>query len=229
MPRALRVDIPGVAHHVWVRGNNRNAIFFSDADRSLFLKYLGEARARRRCDIHAFVLMTNHVHLLATPRVERGLSKMMQDVGRKYVRYINRSRERTGGLYEGRFKSNLVQTESYFLNCMRYIERNPVRAGMVSHPAQYAWSSFGQNVTGEPSGLVTPHPEYLALGRDAQSRGDAYYGLFRDELPDTELEEIRRSIQQGSALGGDEFCRAVESLVGRPVAYVPQGRPERQA
>jgi putative transposase len=229
MPRALRVDLPAIAHHVWVRGNNRHAIFFSEADRLLFLKYLGEARARRQCDIHAFVLMTNHVHLLATPRVERGLSKMMQDVGRKYVRYINRSRERTGGLYEGRFKSSLVQTESYFLNCMRYIERNPVRAGMVAHPAQYAWSSFGQNVTGEPTGLVTPHPEYLALGADAESRGNAYYRLFGEELREEQLEEIRRSIQQGSALGGEDFCRAVESLVGHAVSYVPQGRPESRA
>jgi putative transposase len=229
MPRAKRIDLPGIAHHVWVRGNDRRDIFFSDADRFRFLDCLGEARIRRQCEIHAFVLMTNHVHLLATPRAAGGLSKMMQDIGRKYVRHVNESHERTGGLYEGRFRSNAVETRSYFLTLMRYIELNPVRAHMVAHPAQFPWSSFGQNITGDPTGLITPHPEYLALGADADARAANYYRRFDAGMDPDELETIRQSLRQGSALGGEEFCRALESLVGRPVAFVPQGRPARPA
>jgi len=227
MPRAKRLDLPGLSHHLWVRGNDRRPIFFSDADRYRFLQCLGEARANRQCEIHAFVLMTNHVHVLATPRAAGGLSKMMQDIGRKYVRYVNMSHERTGGLYEGRFKSNLVETSSYFLTCMRYIELNPVRARMVEHVAHYPWSSFGQNVTGEPTGLITPHPEYLALGSEPESRGAAYYRLFDHEIDAVELDAIRQSMQQGCALGGTEFVKAVECMLGRPAAFVPQGRPQR--
>jgi len=227
MPRAKRLDVPGLPHHLWVRGNDRRAIFFSDADRLRFLECLGEARAKRQCEIHAFVLMTNHVHVLATPRVEGGMSRMMQDVGRKYVRYVNDCHDRTGGLYEGRFKSSLVESSRYFLTCMRYIELNPVRAGMVDHVARHPWSSFGQNVTGEPTGLITPHPEYLALGSDPQSRGDAYHRLFDEAIDPVHLDAIRQSMQQGCALGGHEFVRAVESMLGRPAAFMPQGRPER--
>jgi putative transposase len=227
MPRAKRLDVPGLPHHVWIRGNDRRAVFFSDADRSRFLECLGEARAKRLCEIHAFVLMTNHVHVLATPQSPAGLSRMMQDLGRKYVRYVNTSHDRTGGLYEGRFKSSLVETSSYFLTCMRYIELNPVRAGMVEHVAQYPWSSFGQNVTGEPTGLITPHPEYLALGRDSRSRGEAYYRLFDEAIDPVHVDAIRQTVQQGCALGGEEFVRAVESMLGRTAAFVPHGRPER--
>src|SRR5258706_2525733 len=152
MPRAPRIDFPGLAHHVIVRGNNRKAIYFHDDDRTHVLKCLGDARAERDCEIHAFVLMPNHVHLLATARAQMGISRMMQDVGRAYVKHVNTRRRRTGALYEGRFKSSVVETRSYFLACMRYIELNPVRAALVSHPAQFPWSSFGQNISGDPSG-----------------------------------------------------------------------------
>ena len=229
MPRPKRVDLPGLAHHLIVRGNDRQVIFHSDEDRSYFLERLGQARAHRQCDIHAFVLMDNHVHILATARVPCGISRMMQDVGRAYVKRVNWKYKRTGALYEGRFKSSLVETGSYFLTCMRYIELNPVRARMVDHPAQFAWSSFGQNITGEPSGLIEAHPEYLGLGRDTDSRAAAYRRLFEHEITAVELEAIRRSAQQSCALGGDEFCRAVEAMLLRPVAFVPQGRPGRAA
>jgi putative transposase len=227
MPRARRYGLPGIAHHVWVRGHDRRQIFYSDADRSRFLQYLGEARAKRQCEIHAFVLMTNHVHLLATPRAADGLSKMMQDVGRKYVRFVNRNHDHTGGLYEGRFRSNLVQTERYFLNCMRYIELNPVRAHMAADAGSYPWSSFGQNVSGDPTGLITAHPEYLALGRDAETRAHAYRRLFDDAMKPADIEAIRHSVRHGSALGGEEFCRAVEALLRAPTA-LPQA-PRAQA
>src|SRR5689334_12292172 len=182
MPRTPRYELPHMPHHVWARGHDRRQIFYSDADRLRFLQYLGEGRARRHCEIHAFVLMSNHIHLPVTPHVAGGLSKLMQDIGRKYVPFINRNHDHTGGLYEGRFKSNLVQTERYFFNCMRYIELNPVRAGMVLHPAAYRWSSYGQNITGEPTGLVSAHPEYLALAPEPQSRGEAYCRLLDETM-----------------------------------------------
>jgi putative transposase len=166
MPRAPRIDFPGLPQHLVVRGNDRNLVFFSDQDRLHFLKCLGEAREKGGCDIHAFVLMSNHVHILVTPRVEGGASRMIQDLGRAYVRHVNNLHSRSGTLYEGRFKSSIVETARYFLACMRYIEMNPVRARLAQHPASYRWSSFGQNITGDPGGLVTPHAEYLALGRD---------------------------------------------------------------
>jgi len=227
MARRKRIDLPGLAHHLWIRGNDRRDIFFSDADRYRFLECMGEAARKRQCEVHAFVLMTNHVHVLATPRAPRGMSKMIQDMGRKYVRHVNTTYARTGGLYEGRFKSTLVETRSYFLKCMRYIELNPVRAHMVAHPVQFPWSSFGQNVTGEPTGLVTPHPEYLTLAPDAQSRGAAYGRMLEADVDGDELKVIREALQQGCALGSPDFCRAVESMLGRPALFVPQGRPQR--
>ena len=229
MPRPKRIDLPGLAHHLIVRGNNRHVIFPSDDDRSYFLECLGEARGRRQCDIHAFVLMPNHVHLLATARKPSGMSRMMQDIGRAYVKRLNSKYRRTGALYEGRFKSSLVETRRYFMTCMRYIELNPVRARMVSHPAQFPWSSFRQNIAGDPRGLLTPHPEYLALGSDAQARADAYCGLFEHEIDAVELEVIRQCAEQGCALGDDEFCQAVEGMLGRRVTYTPKGRPAVRA
>ncbi len=211
-----------------VRGNDRQAIFFSDDDRSFFLKCLGDARSQRRCEVHAFVLMPNHVHLLATGTAPMGVSRMMQDVGRAYVKYVNSRHKRTGALYEGRFKSSVIETSRYFLACMRYIELNPVRAHIVSHPARFRWSSHGQNVTGDPSGLLTPHPEYLSLGFDPGQRAAAYVRLFDGQLAEPDLKAIRQSARQGCALGGERFCEAVAATLRRPVGFVPQGRPDRR-
>jgi len=169
--------------------------------------------------------MPNHVHLLATTGTPLGLSKMMQDVGRAYVKYVNSRYKRTGALYEGRFKSSLVETRRYFLACMRYIELNPVRARMVAHPAQFPWSSFGQNITGDPSGLLAPHPEYIALGADVERRALAYAELFEDQMDETELMSIRQCARQGRALGSEKFCEAVENTLGRRVTFAPPGRP----
>jgi putative transposase len=229
MPRSRRIDFPGLPQHLIVRGNDRNAIFFSEQDRLYFLKCLGEARARRMCDIHAFVLMSNHVHMLATGRVEGAASRMMQDLGRAYVSHVNKLHGRTGALYEGRFKSSVVETREYLLRCMRYIELNPVRARMVAHPGAFEWSSYRQNVEGEPSGLIAPHPEYLRLGRDRESRAASYAEFFDETLPASEIEHIRRAVSQGKALGSEAFCKGLEGLVGRPVAYVPRGRPARRS
>ena len=228
MPRSPRIDVPGLPQHLIVRGNNHGDVFFRDGDRLVFLSYLAEACAQDACDVHAFVLMTNHVHLLATGNGPMALSRMMQDVGRRYVKYVNSAYKRSGALYEGRFKSSLVETSSYFLTCMRYIELNPVRAGMAHGPAEYPWSSFGQNSSGEPSGLVAAHPEYLALGPDAARRGMAYVELFDEAIADSQLAAIRESGRMGRALGSDRFCAAVETTLRRPVKVAPQGRPARR-
>ncbi len=225
MPRSPRIDFPGLPQHLVVRGNDRKPIFFSDADRLYFLKCLGEAQARRRCNVHAFVLMSNHVHILATPNVESGLSRMMQDVGRAYVMHVNKLHRRTGGLYEGRFKSSIVETTRYFLACMRYIEMNPVRARLVPLPGSYEWSSYGQNITGDPTGLVTPHAEYLNLGRDAARRAQAYARLFEGSQSEEEIKALRLGATQGRAVGSEAFHQGLAQLLGRPVSFVPRGRP----
>lgn len=225
MPRSSRLDLLGLPQHLIARGNNRSAIFFRDADRLEFLRYLAEACADNACDVHAFVLMSNHVHLLATGKASRAISRTMQDLGRRYAQYVNRAHKRTGTLYEGRFKSSLVETGSYFLTCMKYIELNPVRAGMVAHPADHPWSSYGQNVSGEPTGLVTAHPEYLQLGRDGQTRGQAYRRWLEEAIGGEQLIAIRESAQQSRALGSEAFCRALEGTLRRDVKVRPRGRP----
>lgn len=228
MPRSPRIDLPGLPQHLIVRGNNRGGIFFREADRLVFLKYLGEASREDRCDVHSFVLMDNHVHLLATGNGPMSLSRMMQDVGRRYVKYVNSAYGRTGALYEGRFKSSLVETSSYLLTCMRYIELNPVRARMVRSPEEFQWSSFRQNASGDPTGLISAHPEYLALGADRVRRGMAYVSLFEGGIRESDLAAIRASGRMGRALGGERFCAALESTLRRPVRVVRQGRPPRR-
>jgi putative transposase len=228
MPRPTRIDFPGLPQHLIVRGNDRNAIFFTDQDRSYFLKCLGEARNERGCDVHAFVLMTNHVHILATGRTQRAVSRMMQDLGRAYVGHVNKLHARTGALYEGRFKSSVIETTRYFLACMRYIEMNPVRARMVAHPALHVWSSYGQNITGDPGGLVTPHPEYLSLGRSIDERAEAYERLFEGIPDEEEIAAIRLGSRQGKAVGTDLFRQGLEGILGRRVDFVPRGRPRRR-
>lgn len=225
MPRSNRIDLPGLPQHIVVRGNNRNRIFFADADRSLYLKLLGDAARERSCDVHAFVLMPNHVHLLATFHERGEMSRLVQDIGRVYVKYVNATYKRTGGLYEGRFHSSLVESTRYFITCMRYIELNPVRAQLVPRPGDFDWSSFGQNINGEPSGLITPHPEYLSLGRDPEQRGANYFRLFDRAFEKSDIDAIRRSVNTGRPLGSEIFVKGVESTLNRTVSCAPQGRP----
>ena len=150
---------------------------------------------------------------------------MMQDLGRAYVGHVNKLHGRTGALYEGRFKSSLVETARYFLACMRYIEMNPVRARLSMHPAGYEWSSHGQNISGEPNGLITPHTEYLNLGRDSQERARAYGRLFEEPQDAEEIRAIRSGASQGKAVGSEAYRRNLSSFLGRSVDYVPPGRP----
>jgi len=164
MARQPRIVLEGQPQHVIQRGNNRDIIFVADEDYQLYLETLTEACEQFACDVHAYVLMTNHVHLPITPNRSDGISKVMQSLGRKYVQYFNHQYHRSGTLWEGRYKSTLLDSERYLLTCYRYIELNPVRACMVKHPTEYPWSSYGVNVRGDKSELVVPHELYLRLG-----------------------------------------------------------------
>ena len=223
MPRLPRNFVPGVPQHVIQRGNNRQAIFIGDDDRSRYLSYLAEAAARHLCAIHAYVLMNNHVHLLATPSHSDGLSRMMQGIGRRYVRYFNDLHERSGTLWEGRFRAALVDSERYLLTCMRYIELNPVRAGMASHPRHYRWSSYRHNARGETSALVTQHDVYLQLGTHRHERQVAYRALFDGQISDDELTMLRLSVERGEPLGTRKFIVQAATVLGRRVTKHAHG------
>src|SRR5689334_5079522 len=182
MARYPRLDLPGVPQHIVQRGNNRAACFFDDTHRRMYLDLLREAARAAEVAVHAYVLMGNHVHILATPARPGAVSAVMQTVGRRYVQTINKARDRTGTLFDGRFKSCLVQSERYLLCCYRYIELNPVRAGLAADPADYRWSSYRCNALGEPDGLVTLHPAFAELGDSPAQRRDRYRGLVAEGL-----------------------------------------------
>ena len=222
LPRISPVDIPV---HLIQRGNNRQFCFDADTDYTAYLGWLTEYAKRGHVDIHAWVLMTNHVHLLCTPRIEGALSRMMQSMGRSYVRYFNRLYDRSGTLWEGRYKSCLIQDDSHLLEVYRYIELNPVRAGMVAEPGEYRWSSYQANALGQPSALCTPHPTYLALGTDDNQRQQQYRSLCERYVDDEELEAIRTSANKGLALGDDNFKVTIEARTGRRVVAKKRGRP----
>jgi putative transposase len=175
-------------------------MFLSARDRRFFMAHMRDAREKHGCDLHAFVLMTNHIHLLATGREPGAISRMMQAIGRRYVRYINRAYGRTGTLFEGRFKSSLIETDRYLLTCMRYIELNPVRAGIAAAPGEYMWSSYRQNASGMPCESLAPHPTYLELSSDPWERGAAYRALFSQALSSEELEIIRERLGRNGPL-----------------------------
>jgi putative transposase len=179
MARLARVALVGVPQHIIQRGNNRQACFAGEEDMKAYLHWVKELSMRHQIDVHAWVLMTNHVHLLCTPWKENAVSQMMQSIGRLYVRYFNRTYRRSGTLWEGRFKSCLVQSDCYLLELYRYIELNPVRANMVDEPSDYSWSSYAINALGVESELQTPHPEYLALGTTKEERLRNYRELFK--------------------------------------------------
>jgi putative transposase len=193
MARLPRFVIPGQPQHVIVRGNNRSDIFCADEDYQFYLEKLKQACDKHHCDLHAYVLMTNHVHLLITPQEAQSLSKVMQTLGRYYVQYYNYSYERTGTLWEGRYKATLIDSESYLFTCMRYIELNPVRANMVAQPSDYPWSSYHYNALGQPNTLITPHLEYQRLGNTDTERQVAYRALFKHHLTPDSLIEIRNA------------------------------------
>jgi len=207
------------------RGNNRQVCFADEQDFTAYAGWLKGYSKKYQVDIHAWVLMTNHVHLLCTPRGQNAVSHMMQSLGRHYVRYFNFSYKRTGTLWEGRFKSCLVQEETYLIQLYRYIELNPVRAGMVEQPSDYVWSSYPINALGKVSELCTPHAVYLALGKDANERQASYRELFKHHVDGKLLEDIRLAVNKGMALGSERFKTEIESLSGRRMTAKKMGRP----
>jgi putative transposase len=227
MPRKPRFFVSGIPTHVVQRGNNRQAIFFAENDYRVYLDWIAEAARRWECAVHAYVLMTNHVHLLVTPQDREGISRLMQYVGRRYVPYINHAYGRTGTLWEGRFKSSLVQARSHLLACYRYIESNPIRAGMVEAAVDYAWSSYRGNALGEENPILSAHADYLALGRSDSERRRAYRALFATHLDQDTITQVRECLQTGTPLGNDRFRVQIEQALGRPVGFSRRGRPKK--
>jgi len=228
MPRLPRYVLPGQPQHVIQRGNNRCPIFIADEDYGCFRHYLQDACTCHGCHIHAYVFMTNHIHLLLTPDREDSIAKVLQSVGRRYVQYFNATYQRTGTLWEGRYKATLIDTENYLFTCYRYIELNPVRANMVSHPGDYRWSSYHANALGKHDNLVEPHARYMALGNDEKARQEVYRDLFRAHIDEKTLEEIRQSTtQKGWALGNDKFKEEIEQLIERRTRPLARGGDRR--
>jgi putative transposase len=227
MPRSPRLVMSGQAHHVIQRGNNRQAIFFEDADRRFFLDRLRIALAEHRCALHAWVLMTNHLHLLLTPETDDRIGRLMQSVGRSYVGYVNRRRGRTGTLWEGRFKSTIVDSEDYVMACYRYIEANPLRAAMVTDAGDHPWSSYRRNAFGRDDGLVRDHPNYRALASTSAERQSLYRQAFAEGLSDELLTTLRDATQRGWVPGRDAFRREVETALGRRLGPPVRGRPPK--
>ena len=211
--------------HIVQRGNNRAACFFEESDNIQFLDDLKESSRKYHCQLHGYVLMSNHFHLLASPNDRYGISQMMQALGRRYVYFINHKYERTGTLWEGRYRSCLVDSEAYLLTCMRYIELNPVRAGLVKHPEEYSWSSYRANACGEADELISPHSVYLAIDHSDGGRQEAYTDLFRDQIGKSMIQEIRQSLHHELVLGGSRFKDWIEQETHRQTRPRSPGRP----
>ena len=225
MARLPRLTLAGYPHHIIQRGNNRQDIFVSNADRKFLLDLLAENASKFHVAIHAYVLMGNHFHLLASPQTAQGIPQMMQAVGRRYVRLFNDSQQRTGTLWEGRYKSTLLQTDRYLLACMAYIDLNPVRAGIVASPADFTWSSHGHYVGLRVDPLVTPHPFIWGLGNTPFAREAAYAGWVAQGITEIQKSEITQSVLHGWALGEPDFANALQKLTSRRVRPALAGRP----
>lgn len=228
MPRKPRFYVPGAPVHALQRGHNRSAVFFNDLDYLEYLRCLKQAVDGCGCAVHAYVLMTNHVHLLLTPARADSVGCLFQSLGRHYVRYVNETYQRHGGLWEGRYKCNVIESQAYLLSCMRYIELNPVRAGMVDHPAKYRWSSYAANALGVSNAVLTTHAEYAALGDSSDDRQAVFRGLFDASSDSDELALVRGSLQTGTPLGNEKFKAEIEASLDLSVGYARRGRPKKK-
>jgi putative transposase len=227
MARLPRYAAPGIAQHIIQRGNNRVAIFAAKSDYRFYLECLVAASNEHGCRVHAYVMMTNHVHVLATPSSASTIPLVMQDVGRRYVRRFNDTYGRSGTLWEGRYRATLVETEQYFLTCQRYVELNPVRAGLATHAVDYPWSSYRFNAHSGRDALVSAHDSYLALGATPVERRRAYRAICADPVPDSMLAEIRDATNRRWALGTKAFRDECAKLLGRRVEPSSRGRRPR--
>lgn len=225
MARLPRLTLPGYPHHVIQRGNNRQAIFASAADRQFLLDLLVEYAAQLEVLIHAYVLMDNHIHLLATPSTGDGLPKMMQAVGRRYVRHFNAAQQRTGTLWEGRYKSTVIQSERYLLACMAYMDLNPVRAGLVVQPQDYPWSSHAHYLGLRTDRLIKPHALFWELGNTPFAREAAYAELVRAGINPVQQAALTDATLRGWALGDPDFVVNLQKRTERRVSKAQAGRP----
>jgi len=212
MARKPRVDPGGYTYHVTQRGNNRDACFFAEEDYRFYRDCIKQSADKYAVAVHAYVLMTNHVHLLVTTKQNGDLSRFMQHIGRRYVRYVNHAYKRSGTLWEGRFKSSVVDVEHYLLACYRYIELNPVRAGMTQRPSEYPWSSARWHGFGLKDEIVKDHPIYGALGATKEARTIAYRELFRTEMDEDLIHEMGETFSQEKMLGSSRFLAQVERV-----------------
>lgn len=229
MPRQLRFVVPAFAAHITQRGHNGSNCFRCDSDYLLYLLHLRELSAKHACAVHAYCLMTNHVHLLLTPSTERGCTNLMRDLGQRYVQYFNRRYGRIGTLWQGRFFASVAESAHYVLGCYRYIERNPVKAGMVKTPTAYPWSSAAVNTGAREDRLITPHAEYLALATDAGKREACWRLLLEEELEPSLRERIEEALDTGYPLASDVFKAKLAVSLGRRTEPGRPGRPEKQA
>lgn len=225
MARQARLTVPAHPHHIIQRGNDRQLIFRDQFDRERFLTLLGEHSERLKVAVHAYVLMDNHFHLLLTPDTAEGIPQMMQAVGRSYVRYFNMRHGRTGTLWEGRYRSSLIETEKYLLVCMAYIDLNPVRAGMVSEPAEFPWSSHRHLIGQRSDKLVTPHALFWSLGNTPFAREAAYAQMVRAGISPRAQADLTRAALTGWALGSAAFVSSMESSTRRRLSPAKSGRP----
>jgi putative transposase len=223
--RLPRLTVPGYPHHLIQRGNNRQTVFTDPTDYRRMLEYLGECAPRYGVAIHAYVLMSNHFHLLATPQDGSGLSSMMQSLGRRYVRIFNERHKRSGTLWEGRYKATVIDSERYLIACMAYIELNPVRAGMAPHAADYPWSSYAHQTGIRHDPLITPHSLYWALGNTPFSREAAYRQVVESGLGKEQIDDFTQAALKGWALGGEDFALELQEQTGRRAAKQKPGRP----
>ncbi len=228
MARLPRFFVPGIPLHVIQRGNNRGTLFHQINDYNVYKGWLKEAAQTHGCSIHAYVLMSNHVHLLVTPSHEDSVPKTFQSLGRRYVQYFNATHDRTGTLWEGRYRATLIESETYFLTCSRYIELNPVRAEMVRHPREYRWSSYHYHAEGKADPLLTPHSIYQRLGVTTATRQQAYRALYRQHLSGETLEAIRDATNKAWVLGSDKFKDRLAKKLERRVSPLPRGRPSAE-
>lgn len=223
MPRKKRMYLPDVPSHIIQRGNNRHATFFAEQDYLFYLECLYDAAQKYHVNIHAYVLMTNHVHLLMSPIKIDSISLVMQSVGRRYVQYINKEYKRTGTLWEGRHKASLIDVENYLLACSRYIEINPVTANMVTHPSLYQWSSYTCNAEGEANKLISPYETYCRLGLNKLDRQQSYALLFKNDVDSNKNRTIRNAVQFSMPTGDNLFKAQIEQPLNRSIGYAHRG------
>jgi putative transposase len=206
-------------------GHNRQPCFFAEEDYHACPHWLGEALKKEHCTLHAYALMTNHVHLLLTPKDAEAVPRLIIGLGRRYVQYINTTYRRTGTLWDSRYKSSLIQADTYLLACQRYIELNPVRAAMVDDPAHYRWTSYRTNALAQTSAILTLHELYRALGKTDEERQSSYRALFRTQLDREAIDNIRLALNQSQPLGNERFYQHIEKMTGQRREGKLRGRP----